>query len=959
MRSSIACARCRRSKIKCVNAGIDTTCRACESSGRECVYPTPAIGAGGGAAKRDIGAVADGEDRNAEWDGPKRQRPRRSVGMSAAKDAAKAHVEALDSSILTLKTWETAIDLFQSHFATLLPFLHPATFLSHLRQLSTPDSSSAGRSSHSPPAPKTEPSPFILLGILTLTARFHPQLVAYHSPSTAGNPSNPLVASEFYARTLRSRLAGADAAGLCVPDLTRVQAFLMLALHEWGMCRGKSAWVYVGVAIRLAQAMGLPFELDNDLVTGDAQWSAAGLKSDPENFGSTRRVDQREQTSDEVIALETKRRTFWSCFLLDRCLSTGKYRPRIIRVKDLNIQLPSDNAFAFGERVRTSRLSEPSGRRPTAFGSQSLQIPSLRHSLGFADDKMPANGPQDAKAWSPVSRRKDSGEEDIDRWETGAEEPVLSRVIRIIRVWGSLVKWSCAGGRRTEQYPPWHPDSHFNKLRSMLADFQDGLPRNLQYSPRNTDTHMYRNTLAPYMMMHAIYFLSTIMLHRSYLPFLPLRCSEPMGPLDDPFFPIDKMIAPDGFWQENAKELFRTAREMIDLAVSCQERGALVENCLVGFAIYNAVLVGVYASHFPHMDQEGFLSPKSTSGEANAGQIQALRKALDILRHMRPRLKMATGWFRTLNRVHSYFSKVKRDSTRSGARKIDIKSDPGDQHANGVRSGSVSGPEEVRVLEKLFLEFGIAEDQLPETGAEEDTAMTTDALPDQVTNASDAGSTTARSDLGDGREPLPLIDSAGNRRESWVTINGSNVPLPGPDLERRPSLPMPPGLPRQSPPYTLPSLQHPDGPIFSTTSPSLRSIAAPSPSYASPPTSQAPAQYLGAPSTRLQPINSWLTSRQQAPPPPPSYSQSLPPINASSPSSLAMLPPPGAVNYGVTSPPATDSGDNGAQNVVCFGGDDLLAFLDGCECEQWPSMTTSEIGIPAGWLSTVWGELGR
>jgi len=41
MRSSIACVRCRRSKVKCVNTGPNTTCRACESSNRECTYPQP------------------------------------------------------------------------------------------------------------------------------------------------------------------------------------------------------------------------------------------------------------------------------------------------------------------------------------------------------------------------------------------------------------------------------------------------------------------------------------------------------------------------------------------------------------------------------------------------------------------------------------------------------------------------------------------------------------------------------------------------------------------------------------------------------------------------------------------------------------------------------------------------------------------------------------------------------
>lgn len=501
----------------------------------------------------------------------------------------------------------------------------------------------------------------------------------------------------------------------------------------------------------------------------------------------------------------------------------------------------------------------------------------------------------------------------------------------------------------------------------MLAEFQDSLSRNLQYSPRNTDTHiMYKNTLASYTMMHSVYFLSVIALHRAYMPFLPLRCSEPVGPLDEPIFPVDKMIPPDNFWNESARELFKAARQMMDLVVTCQERGALVENCLVGFAIYNAAFIGIYAAHFPHMDPDGSLSSKPASGESNLGQTQA-RKVLDILRDMRPRLKMAVGWFRTLNRLHSYFSKAKKDFGRHASRKAEIRSDSGDQLTNGIRpvreGGAGACIEEFKLLEKLFLDFGIIEDRLPESGAEEDTTMTADVLPDHIANASDAGSATVKSEPGETREPVAL-DCTGGRRESWIPINGSGIPpLPGSDRERRPSLPIPPSRPLQSPSYTLPSLQHhPDGPLFNNTSPSLRSIASSSPSYASPPATQPQSQFLAAASsTRLQPLNSWLASRQQPPPPPPPYSQSLPPINAATTQpSLTMFPLPGSVNYGMTSPPATtDSGDNNYQWSVCLGGDDLLAFLDGCECDQWPSMSTSEIGIPTGWLSTVWTEFGR
>jgi len=58
MRSSIACARCRRSKVKCVNNGVNTTCRDCEAKGRECTYPTPVAGGSAGVPRGDSGNIS-------------------------------------------------------------------------------------------------------------------------------------------------------------------------------------------------------------------------------------------------------------------------------------------------------------------------------------------------------------------------------------------------------------------------------------------------------------------------------------------------------------------------------------------------------------------------------------------------------------------------------------------------------------------------------------------------------------------------------------------------------------------------------------------------------------------------------------------------------------------------------------------------------------------------------------
>lgn len=498
----------------------------------------------------------------------------------------------------------------------------------------------------------------------------------------------------------------------------------------------------------------------------------------------------------------------------------------------------------------------------------------------------------------------------------------------------------------------------------MLAEFQDSLSRNLQYSPRNTDTHiMYKNTLASYMVMHVAFFLSTVVLHRSNLPFLPMRCNEPAGPLDDPPF-AEKSSAPDGFWRESARELFKAGRHMMDLVLTCQERGMLVENPLVGFAVYNAGLLGIYASHFPHMDPEGVLGPKSGVFPDHQGQVQA-RKALDILRDMRLRLKMARGWFRTLHRMHSYFSKVKKDVRRQSRSKFDMFADSMESQANGARSAR-DGFEDFKLLEKVFFEFGNVEDRLPENNNTEEDAIMATTTSDRATNISDSGSNAVRSPTGEMSMAEAPLDGAGGRRESWIPVNNSpGLPLPLPDKERRPSLPLPPGRPVQSQsPYSLPSLQHhphaPDGPLFNTPSPNLPSLG-PAASAAQ----SSPQQYTagpGPPPNRLQPLNPWLPSRQ-AP-----YSQSLPSINAATTStSVPLLPPPGSVNHpmgaAAASPPMTVDGVDavipGAVLSTNLGGDDVLAFLEGCDSEQNPGTMQPEAGSPAGWLSTVWADLPR
>ena len=136
----------------------------------------------------------------------------------------------------------------------------------------------------------------------------------------------------------------------------------------------------------------------------------------------------------DFVEEETKRRIFWGLFILDRYLSSGKYRPQMIRVDDVRLQLPSsERSFLFGEKVRTAKLD-------SAETSSEIR--------------------RDARSHSPIARKANGDiyvgrarvaateDEQYGRWEKGSQEGVVSRYVKAIDLYGTVIKWSCSGGRR-------------------------------------------------------------------------------------------------------------------------------------------------------------------------------------------------------------------------------------------------------------------------------------------------------------------------------------------------------------------------------------------------------------------------------------------------------------------------------------------------------------------------------
>ncbi|TPX11974.1 uncharacterized protein E0L32_007277 [Thyridium curvatum] len=617
LRSSVACLRCRRSKIKCTNEGQGAPCHTCIRSGASCLYPD----AQSKISKRDgpaaIAERVEEEQRRAKLihrgvlEG---RRQKRKLGEEARSDnyetASKFANTVLSAGFLSEQIWNEVFEIYRLHFATELPFIHMPTLRERIAHKGS-DQEEPGKS--------TENLNLVLLGILTLTARFHKNMVSYvvHFASSMEqkgrlqdiNPKrDPDAASEFYADVLM-RALGPLRTSMAVASVERVQAFLMLGLYEWGRARpnkgGLGAWMYVGVAIRMAQALGLCFE---------------GMEPQGANSGAGRLPPAQSPAtqSELVVRREVKRRTMFSCLILDRMLACGKERVSTIRSEDLHIKLPcSELSFDMAEESRTGFLR---------FG--------------------PAH------------------------WRAGDyQESLLSRFIRLVDLWGEISTYSFSGGRlQDHQNPPWE-ESQFRRLRLRLQEFLQTLARPFTFSRTNYHKHVSQHASGTYVALHMLSAVCQIMLHREYIPFIPMQCPGPVGPLDEPKFREEQ----PGFWRESAEQVFKAARQIVELIDVCKPGDRLPMSSLNLFAIWTAAFVGIYAWHFPHMDTEHHMLSRVITPDADITQSGPTSVALDAMKTLATTLNMASTYVAYFKDMDSYYTRVKHDyqqhlsETRRGA----------------------------------------------------------------------------------------------------------------------------------------------------------------------------------------------------------------------------------------------------------------------------------------------------
>jgi hypothetical protein len=170
---------------------------------------------------------------------------------------------------------------------------------------------------------------------LTLTSRHHPEIVSRL------NLDN-IATAEYYANATEERVRS----GSVEVSLEKAQAMLFLGFHRWSATRIKDGRSYMRLATHYVQDLGCQKE--------DEEKDTKKQNSLALDYGNESLAQQEDAISREIC-----RRTFWSCFILDRYASGAKNQAYMIDVDDIATQLPcSDEAFNKGLEVKTPFLGE-------------------------------------------------------------------------------------------------------------------------------------------------------------------------------------------------------------------------------------------------------------------------------------------------------------------------------------------------------------------------------------------------------------------------------------------------------------------------------------------------------------------------------------------------------------------------------------------------------------------------
>ncbi|KAF9102360.1 hypothetical protein BGX27_011024 [Mortierella sp. AM989] len=355
------------------------------------------------------------------------------------------------------------IQLFFDSVYFQLPMIHPGTFMTQYRE--------------------GKVSPNLLNAICASAARFstHPDVVT--TPA--------FLAGEPFASNVRAALIDS----IDIPTVANVQALLLLGMYEYGAARGPRAWMFGGMAIRMAHELGLNREDSSPVFYLKGDW----------------------------VMRETRRRTFWGCFIMDVLASSSSGRPRMMDERDCEVLLPSEDIAWHEARPVVTEMLDGDDETDSSVESSKEEKPDINTNK--------TTSPRSENSHATADASEPSAKQKPNKSEGNQKSHRLSSFAYLIRILGILGKVSQYVNRpqTKKSIPPNEPGSEFSILDAALAAWLQSIPSAFKYSPsENSQMLGEKREGCLIIFMYVIYHTSVVLLHRPILA--ADKASFPMNP---------------------------------------------------------------------------------------------------------------------------------------------------------------------------------------------------------------------------------------------------------------------------------------------------------------------------------------------------------------------------------------------------------------------------------------------
>ncbi|GJJ69666.1 hypothetical protein EMPS_02014 [Entomortierella parvispora] len=654
-RLTLACSNCRRKKIKC--DGVKPTCANCAKLGVECAYlPSmkkrgPRQGyiellekrldkmeqllqQGPGAAavdpelldsssirnsrlrpgnnnyrrsnspdsrhgvsrpkedpeERYFGTTAGYTSQHLEYDkqndeskgvvGP-RYSSQSTLPQKGSGDRPKYPIYGIKDDIPRKDILDHLIQLFFDSIYFQLPIIHPGTFMKQYKE--------------------GKVSPNLLNAMCAAVARFS------NHPDVMTTPA--FMAGEPFATNVRASLVDS----IDIPTVSNVQALVYLSMYEYGAARGPRAWMFGGMALRLAQELGLNREDSSPVFYLKGDW----------------------------VMRETRRRTFWACFMLDVLASSSSGRPRMMDERDCEVLLPSEDNDWYDERpVVTEMLDDDQSSTDGTDNERGESNPvaaTEQKPGGNKDVPMEQEGGKtEAGSGTQASEGPKSTPSPKSKKQGGHVLSSFAYLIRIVAVLGKVSQY-VNRPRSKKALPPNEPGSEFSIIDNALTAWHNSIPEHLAYSLENGKMVKDKGEGCLIVFMHVIYHTSVVLLHR------------PILAADRATFPIDS-----AFVENSAARCADAASKVSDVLEFVQ-----AYNCPPRIFISAFFAYPVFTTATIHITN-AFASDPTVASRAR----RSLSIHVKILQTMKSYWSMADKFFYIIRDLYSIQSKI--SSSASG-----------------------------------------------------------------------------------------------------------------------------------------------------------------------------------------------------------------------------------------------------------------------------------------------------